>query len=80
MTDAPFVAPTLEGRALCDLGQQLAAMRKERDALKAVWHSDEWAVLHAVDGCMKPGDVIPAEAIQSMVNAFAARFDRAVKA
>jgi len=27
--------PTLEGRALLDLGRQLAAMRAERDALKA---------------------------------------------
>ena len=31
----PYEAPTLEGRALCDLGQQLAAMRDERDALRA---------------------------------------------
>ena len=27
--------PTLEGRALADLGQQLAAMRAERDAARA---------------------------------------------
>jgi hypothetical protein len=34
MSDTPYVAPTVQGRALCDLGQQLAAMRAERDALR----------------------------------------------
>jgi hypothetical protein len=35
MSEPTWEAPTLEGRALADLGQQLAAMRAERDASRA---------------------------------------------
>ena len=51
MSDTTWEAPTLEGRALCDLGQQLAAMRAERDAARA----EVARLREALDGRVCPG-------------------------